>query len=143
MALTEPPHEDSLVVMGSSPAYAATTWGPYFNAMTGAPRRTHWYARWRTTQHNSDRAVALWRQREALRASYEQFHGDDRGRWPDEHPGVVLDGVDALAYPACLRCHWLHAQAVDVRDPARVVLAQQRASEHQQAKSAGAAQSDA
>lgn len=131
--MTELPQGDSMVALAAAPAYAVTTWGPYFNAMTGAPRRVHWYASWKNNQLGADRAAALWRQREALRVAYEQLHGDDLDRWPDAHPGVVLNGTDFFAYSACLRCQWLHAERFDVRDPAQVVIARQRAREHQEA----------
>jgi hypothetical protein len=51
--------------------------------------------------------AALVDQRQELRAAYAAVHGTDSDRWPNRHPGIVIDTVQWVALPACLGCQWI------------------------------------
>ena len=91
-----------------APAYAASTWGPYYNALN-PPRQVHFMVQWKAVPKWYDRAAEIWRQRQLLRRTYEAVHGEVPDRWPAQHPGVVLG-----QYAACLRCQWIADGGVPV-----------------------------
>lgn len=92
---------NGLVPVPRAPAYAATTWGPYYDTLN-PPGMVHWMAVWRGAQGRMDEAARRWRQRQALRAEYEAAHGSDPSKWPTEHPGADVDGL-----AVCLGCQWI------------------------------------
>ena len=55
-----PPDEHGLVPLRRAPAYAADTWGPYYEA-AHPPRMVHWIVNWRAVPGWFDDAVAQWR----------------------------------------------------------------------------------
>ncbi|WP_250150338.1 hypothetical protein [Mycolicibacter acidiphilus] len=75
------------------------SWGPYWDAMFPPAMVTGWI-NWKRGSTGVNVARSLWEQREYLRRTYESVYGIDPGRWPSQHPGVVLGGGHA----ACLRC---------------------------------------
>ena len=91
---------DGLLPLTRAPWYAATTWGPYYEALN-PPRRVHFMVNWKAVPKFIDHAVGLWHQRQELRRAYEVAHGNDPSVWPVQHPGIVL-GANA----ACLGCNW-------------------------------------
>jgi hypothetical protein len=90
-----------MVPLRRAPSDAATTWGPYYDALH-PPGEVHVMIAWKVVPTWMDDAARLWRQRQALRRAYEAAHGSDPGMWPTQHPGVVLHGM-----AAGLGCHWL------------------------------------
>lgn len=110
---------------------AGSSWGPYFTALFPPHLVSPWIA-WKIGSSGVNVARRLWDQREELRTAHEQLYGHDPDLWPQGHPGVVLDAVDFLAHPACLRCHWFEPEGFDVRQLDRVSLARQLAAGHQQ-----------
>ena len=95
------PDQDGRVPLQRAPAHAATTWGPYYDAMH-PPRKVHMMIAWKVVPKWMDHAARLWQRRQQLRRAYEAAHGTDPATWPTQHPGVVLHGM-----AACLGCHWL------------------------------------
>ena len=93
---------DELVPLTRAPSYAATTWGPYYEALH-PPCRTHFIINWKVVPKEMDRAASLWQRRQELRRANEADHGSDPAMWPTQHPGIVL-GANA----ACLGCNWFH-----------------------------------
>jgi hypothetical protein len=49
-----------------APWYAATTWGPYYEALN-PPRRVHFIVNWKVVPKRMDHAAKLWQQRQELR----------------------------------------------------------------------------
>ena len=94
---------DGLEWLTRAPWYAATTWGPYYEALN-PPRRVHFIVNWKVVPKRMDHAAKLWQQRQELLRVYEAAHGRDPGVWPAQHPGIVL-GANAV----CLGCNWFHA----------------------------------
>ncbi len=91
---------DSSVPLTRAPSYAASTWGPYYEALH-PPGRVHWIVNWKVVPKWIDHAANLWHRRQELRRAYETVHGSDPAKWPVQHPGVLL-GFHA----ACLGCNW-------------------------------------
>lgn len=95
------PDKNGMVPVRRPPQEAASTWGPYYDALH-PERTTHMMIAWKVVPKWMESAEKLWQQRQELRRAYEVTHGGDPAKWPNQHPGVVLHGI-----PACLRCHWL------------------------------------
>jgi hypothetical protein len=93
-------YTDPLVPLKRAPSYAATTWGPYYEALH-PPRRVHWIVNWKAVPTWIDQATNLWHRRQELRRAYEAAHGSDQAKWPVQHPGVLLN-----SRAACLGCNW-------------------------------------
>lgn len=91
-----------MVPLRRAPSEAATSWGPYYDALH-PPGTVHMMTAWKLVRGWMAYAEMLWQQREELRRSYEENHGSDPELWPVRHPGVLLG-----AKAACLGCHWLH-----------------------------------
>jgi hypothetical protein len=83
-----------------APSYAATTWGPYYEALH-PPCRVHWIVNWKAVPKYIDHATSLWHRRQELRRAYAAAHGSDPANWPVQHPGVLLG-----PHAACLGCNW-------------------------------------
>ena len=81
------------------------------------PEPTSEWVRFKRMSIGFNVARRLWKQREEFRRRYEAQHGTDRRRWPERHPGVVLDAVDHVAHPACLGCAWLDPEGVYMKLP--------------------------
>jgi hypothetical protein len=94
---------DPSVPLTRAPSYAASTWGPYYEALH-PPCRVHWIVNWKAVPNWIDHATNLWHRRQGLRRAYEAAHGSDPAKWPVQHPGVLLD-----FHAACLGCNWFHA----------------------------------
>jgi hypothetical protein len=105
MNFYDPTGRPKVTVSRSAPQWAASTWGPYFDAMFPPQEVSTWIS-WKMTSTGTNIARRLWDQREELRAEYEDVHGTDRALWPAQHPGVVLDAVLSSAHAACLGCQW-------------------------------------
>jgi hypothetical protein len=105
MNFYDPTGRPKITVSRPAPQWAASTWGPYFDAMFPPQEVSTWIS-WKMTSTGTNIASRLWDQREELRAEYEDVHGTDRARWPAQHPGVVLDAVPSTAHGACLGCQW-------------------------------------
>ena len=91
-----------MVPLRRAPSHAATTWGPYYDALH-APGKVHMMIDWKVVPKWMDHAASLWQRRLELRRAYEAVHGSDPAMWPTQHPGVVVDG-----HAACLGGHWLY-----------------------------------
>jgi hypothetical protein len=102
----------------SAPASSAATWGPYFNAEFGPSHRVREWISWKISSTGVNIARRHWDQREELRAAYEAVHGTDPHRWPNRHPGIVIDAVPWIAHPACLGCQWIDMPGTSMRDAA-------------------------
>ena len=105
MNFCDPTGRPKIAVSRPAPQWAASTWGPYFDAMFPPQEVSKWIS-WKMTSTGTNIARRLWDQREQLRGEYEDVHGTDRARWPIQHPGVVLDAVLSSAHGACLGCPW-------------------------------------
>jgi hypothetical protein len=98
-----------MTVSRPAPQWAASTWGPYFDAML-PPHEAFTWISWEMTSTGTNIARRLWDQREEPRAEYEDVRGTDRALWPAQRPGVVLDAVLSNAHGACLGCQWFDVQ---------------------------------
>ena len=105
MHFYDPTGRPKITVSRPAPQWAASTWGPYFDAMFPPQEVSTWIS-WKMTSTGTNTARRLWEQREELRAEYDDVHGTDRALWPAQHPGVVLDTVLSTAHGACLGCQW-------------------------------------
>jgi hypothetical protein len=101
----------------SAPASSAATWGPYFTAQFGPSHRVREWISWKISSTGVNIVRRQWDQREELRAAYEAVHGTDPDRWPNRHPGIVIDAVLWVAEPACLGCHWIDMPGIYMKDP--------------------------
>jgi len=86
-----------------APSNAATTWGPYYEALN-PPCLVDIIVNWKVVPKEFERAERLWQQRQGKRRAYETVYGADSESWPTQHPGITL-GANA----ACLGCNWFHA----------------------------------
>lgn len=88
--------------MRRAPSDAATTWGPYYEALN-PPCLVDMIVNWKVVPEKFERAERLWQQRQEKRRAYEIVYGAEPELWPTQHPGIVL-GANA----ACLGCNWFH-----------------------------------
>jgi hypothetical protein len=116
MNFYDPTGRPKITASRPAPQWAASTWGPYFDAMFPPQEVSTWIS-WKMTSTGTNIARRLWHQREELRAEYEDVHGTDRARWPVQHPGVVLDAVLSSAHGACLGCQWFDVRGHSMSHP--------------------------
>jgi hypothetical protein len=112
MNFYDPTGRPKITVSRPAPQWAASTWGPYFDAMFPPQEVSTWIS-WKMTSTGTNIARRPWDQREELRAEYDDVHGTDRALWPAQHPGVVPDAVLSSAHGACLGCQWIDVTMPD------------------------------
>jgi hypothetical protein len=96
--------------MRRAPLDAATTWGPYYEALN-PPCLVHTMVNWKVVPKEFERAERLWQQRQEKRRAYETVYGPYLEMWPTQHPGIVLG-----ANGACQGCNWFHVGGRHRRD---------------------------
>lgn len=70
------PDRNDMVPLRRAPPHAATTWGPYYDALH-PPGWAHFIVDWKVVPTLMESAERLWRHRQELRNAYEATHGTD------------------------------------------------------------------